>query len=101
LQHNPSKNDTTWRFTVPQEELTARKPSQGGIYDKAIKFEEDKTTIQTETLNRILHHDDPEQYLLMSFRALRFPESTLSETRNYIVTFLKVGFLNGKQYRSY
>lgn len=41
--------------------------------------------------NRVLNHDDNSKFVLVSFGELRFPDSTLSTTIEYIKRFLKAG----------
>lgn len=104
LQVNPAKTDTSWRFTVPADVLRTRAPARGRIPGIMIKFKPDGIVLEPLNFpsNRILHDDDPSQFLLASFADLRFPDSNLSESATYISNFLKAGlFINNIQYRFY
>ena len=52
--------------------------------------------------NRILQEDDPSKFVLVSFEQLRFPDTSVSVAREYMIRLFKNGlFLNGVQYRFY
>jgi hypothetical protein len=103
LQENITPDDQSWKFHVPQEHL--KPPRRHKNHGKLIKF----TTQQTITLNmdqmpanRILNGDDPTKFILVSFSDLRFPDTPMRVTADYISRFLKAGlFLNNIQYRFY
>ena len=105
LRLNPLPEDSEWRFTVPPAALALpRNPKPGVIYGKGISFTAEKITIQMEQLssNRILRSDDPSKFIRVSFGGLRFPDSSIRVTSEYISRLMKSGlFLNGKQYRFY
>jgi regulator of nonsense transcripts 1 len=103
LQTNPSKDDDTWRYSVPQEVLLPR-PKSKGTCGKFIKFTAQAITFEMTELphNRVLHGDDPAKFILLSFGDLRFPEANLRATSDYIARLMKAGlFLNNIQYRFY
>jgi hypothetical protein len=103
LQTSPSKDDDSWRFSVPQEALLPPRKSKG-IFGKFIKFTPQAITFEMANLpsNRILHSDDPSKFILLSFGDLRFPEANLKASGEYIARLMKAGlFLNNIQYRFY
>ncbi|KAF7318471.1 hypothetical protein HMN09_00356300 [Mycena chlorophos] len=105
LRHNPSKDDTEWHFTIPPNNLTIpAKAKNPYLYGKAISFTESKIVLRMQPLpnNRILQSDDKSKFILLSFGELRFPETTLKTTADYMIRLFKEGlFLNGIQYRFY
>ena len=99
LQENPTKNDSVWVFTAPENALRTQ-PN----YGKLITFTSEKITLQMAKFpeNRILRGDDPSKFILLSFGNLRFPDSSIREGGEYIRQLLTKGlFLNGVQYRFY
>ena len=105
LRLNPLPDDSEWRFTVPPDALALpRSPKPGVVYGKGISFTAEKITVQIEQLssNRIIRSDDPSKFIRASFGTLRFPDSSIRVTSEYISRLMKSGlFLNGKQYRFY
>uniref|UniRef100_A0A0W0GCD2 Putative RNA-directed RNA polymerase n=1 Tax=Moniliophthora roreri TaxID=221103 RepID=A0A0W0GCD2_MONRR len=100
LRPNLTINDTSWSFTVPQTYLSSPTPNFG----KCIRFTQPKLVLQIQKFpyNRILHEDNPTKFVLCSFGDLRFPETPLRTTGEYIGRVLKEGvWLNGVQYRFY
>jgi len=111
LREKALKDDDTWNFTVPQNAFKIPH-NRSGIYGKMITFasntETSTTTITLQTQkfpeNRIIRSDDASKFILISFgvNSLRFPETTLRATADYISRMMKAGiFLNGVQYRFY
>ncbi|EGO30084.1 RNA-directed RNA polymerase [Serpula lacrymans var. lacrymans S7.9] len=85
------------------EPYVLRKRRQTTI-GKFVQFTSDAITLKWQDFpgNRIVHGDDPSKFILVSFEKLRFPESSLKVTSEYIVRLMKAGlFLNGLQYRFY
>ena len=71
---------------------------------KTIRFTAEAIILEIDQFpsNRILQDDDASKFILASFGGLRFPESTLRDTADYMNRLLKAGlFLNGVQYRFY
>ncbi|KAF7292109.1 hypothetical protein MIND_01237600 [Mycena indigotica] len=105
LQHNPTKDDTEWKFTLPATAFSIPpKAKNPELYGKFIKFTATHITFQMQLLpnNRILQSDDKTKFILLSFGDLRFPETTLKATAEYMTRLFKMGlFLNGVQYRFY
>ncbi|KAH7881903.1 RNA-directed RNA polymerase [Phlebopus sp. FC_14] len=106
LLENPPQDQESWNFTVPANHLALprRRRNDGSIYGKFIKFTAQAITLEVLKFpsNRVLHSDDPEKFILVSFESLRFPESGLRATTDYINRMMKTGvFLNGTQYRFY
>ncbi|KAJ6450386.1 RNA-directed RNA polymerase [Mycena sanguinolenta] len=105
LQVKPSKDDDSWKFAVSQEALLPpRNAKQPLLYGKLIKFTADAITLDIQPLpnNRILQTDDRSKFILLSFGDLRFPETPIKVTGDYISRLFKAGlFLNGVQYRFY
>ncbi|KAF9237759.1 RNA dependent RNA polymerase-domain-containing protein [Melanogaster broomeanus] len=107
LLENPPPDQESWNFTVPTNHLSLprrRNERAGKLYGKFIKFAADAITLNILQLpsNRILHNDDPSKFIAVSFETLRFPESSLRVTADYICRLMKAGlFLNGTQYRFY
>jgi regulator of nonsense transcripts 1 len=114
LRENALKDDDTWIFTVPQNPLKIP-PNRSGIYGKLISFTSNTSNAETSTTtitlqmqkfpeNRIIRSDDASKFILISFgmNSLRWPETTLRATAEYISRMMKTGlFLNGVQYRFY
>ncbi|KAJ7022448.1 RNA-directed RNA polymerase [Mycena alexandri] len=105
LQDRPTKDDDSWRFTLPQEALLPPRNAKDPLsYGKFIKFTAEKIAFDMQRLpnNRILQSDDRSKFVLLSFGDLRFPETPIKATGDYIARLLKAGlFLNGIQYRFY
>ncbi|KAF8217409.1 RNA dependent RNA polymerase-domain-containing protein [Mycena galopus ATCC 62051] len=105
LREKPSKDDDSWRFAVSQEALLPpRNAKDPLLYGKFIKFTADAITLEQIRLpkNRILQTDDRSKFILLSFGNLRFPETPIKVTGDYISRLFKAGlFLNGVQYRFY
>jgi hypothetical protein len=106
LQENPPPDQKEWRFTVPPESLQLRRPvkAPGTIYGKRIAFTAAAITLEIDGLsnNRILQDDDPSKFIAVSFGGLRFPDSFLRVTGEYIQSLMAAGlYLNGTQYRFY
>ncbi|KAJ6529218.1 RNA dependent RNA polymerase-domain-containing protein, partial [Mycena capillaripes] len=105
LREPPTKDDDSWRFTIPQGAfLPPRNARDPLLYGKFIKFTAEKITFDLLRLpnNRILQTDDRSKFILLSFGDLRFPETPIKATGDYISRLLKAGlFLNGIQYRFY
>lgn len=102
LQENPSKDDTAWEYTAPQNLQVPRRAD--APVGKFIQFTAEKITLGIARFpsNRILHSDDPSKFILLSFGGLRFPDTPLRATSEYISRLMKAGlFLNGIQYRFY
>jgi len=114
LREQATKDDDSWVFTVPQNAL--RIPlNRGGIYGKMINFTNKTSNTESSTTtitllmqkfpeNRIIRSDDASKFILVSFgiNSLRWPETTLRATADYISRMMKAGlFLNGVQYRFY
>jgi hypothetical protein len=105
VQTNPSKDDTSWRFTVPLEAFRPRRRRDTRILvGKTLRFTPQAIIFEMNQLpnNRILHDDDPSRFILALFSELRFPDSNLRATADYISRMMKTGiFLNDVQYRFY
>ncbi|KIL64851.1 hypothetical protein M378DRAFT_77664, partial [Amanita muscaria Koide BX008] len=103
LKENSTLEDNEWKFVVPEDAF--RRPRHAkpqDIYGKSIMFTSEKITVQMERLNsdRILRSDDPRQFVRISFGSLRFPDTSIRVTAEYISRFFKKGlFLNCIQYR--
>jgi hypothetical protein len=103
LRENITPDDQSWKFHVPQAILEPSKRHKN--HGKHLKF----TNKQTITLNmdqmpanRILNGDDPTKFILASFSDLRFPDTPIRVSADYINRFLTAGlFLNNIQYRFY
>ncbi|KAJ8087712.1 hypothetical protein PM082_006548 [Marasmius tenuissimus] len=104
-----SLEDDSWRFQVPAALLQSPNPKRNRagevtISGKCIRFTVDKLVIQVAKFpyNRILHTDDSSKFILCSFGDLRFPETPLRVTGEYIMKVMREGlWLNGMQYRFY
>ena len=105
LRENPTLEDTEWNFVVPDRALLPpRHAKPGDIYGKSISFTAEAISFQMDKFNsnRILRSDDPRLFIRVSFGSLRFPETSIRITGEYICRFFKKGlFLNGVQYRFY
>ena len=106
LLENPPVDQKEWIFVVPPGQLELRRPSKasGKIYGKRITFTADMITLEIGELsnNRILQDDDPSKFIAVSFGGLRFPDSFLRVTGEYIQRLMEAGlYLNGTQYRFY
>ncbi|KAJ7636650.1 RNA-directed RNA polymerase [Roridomyces roridus] len=105
LRADPSKEDDSWIFSVPPEALRAPpNAKEPHLYGKLIKFTAEAITLQMDRLpnNRILQTDDRSKFILVSFGDLRFKETPIRATGDYISRFLKAGlYLNRIQYRFY
>ena len=102
LLQKPPPDQETWTYTLPPDALTPHQKHT--TFGKCIKFTADSITFQMNHLpdNRILQSDDISKFILASFADLRFPDSSMRVTADYIKRFLKAGFsLNGVQYRFY
>ncbi|KAJ1308794.1 hypothetical protein OPQ81_004484 [Rhizoctonia solani] len=92
-------DEDSWVFTLSSP-LPAPRRGQG----KLLRFAPDGLvlTLDQFSSNRVLHQDNPDEYILASFASLRFRDNPPSATANYIQRVLTKGlFLNGKQYRFY
>ena len=106
LLENPPVDQKEWIFVVPPDRLQPRKPAkaQGRIYGKRITFTATAITLEIGELsnNRILQDDDPSKFIAVSFGSLRFPDTFLRVTGEYIQRLMETGlYLNGTQYRFY
>ncbi|TCD62010.1 hypothetical protein EIP91_007628 [Steccherinum ochraceum] len=100
LREPPTPQDSDWHFTIPDSALNSRKPGMG----KHIAFNPLRISFQLIMFpnNRILQEDDPSQFVLVSFEQLRFPDTFVSVTRDYMMRLFQTGlFINGVQYRFY
>jgi len=106
LLENPLPDQKEWKFNVPQDQLELRrrgKPSDK-IFGKRITFAATAITLEIAELpnNRILQDDDPSKFIAVSFGGLRFPDTFLRVTGEYIQRLMEAGlYLNGVQYRFY
>lgn len=106
LLENPPPDQKEWKFVVRPERLQLRRPakSSGRIYGKRITFTATAITLEIGELsnNRILQNDDPSKFIAVSFGGLRFPDTFLRITLEYIQRLMSTGlYLNGTQYRFY
>ncbi|KAJ7754189.1 RNA-directed RNA polymerase [Mycena maculata] len=105
LRATPTKDDDSWIFSVPQDALRPpRNAKEPLVFGKFIKFTATAITFEMLRLpdNRILQSDDRSRFILLSFGDLRFPETPIKATGEYISRLLKAGlFLNRIQYRFY
>jgi hypothetical protein len=103
LKENPPADQDSWRYQVPDDGLVSRKNDR--IIGKFIKFTAEAITLRMNDnlpSNRILQTDDPSKFILASFSDLRFPDSSMRVTMDYINRLMKAGlFINGIQYRFY
>lgn len=102
LRTPTATDDSEWTFTgVPHVFF---EPPPRGPAGKFVKFTPAAITLQLERfdMNRILHNDDPAQFVLVSFGEFRSEEFRGRVVGEYIHRFLTTGlFLNGRQYRFY
>jgi len=106
LLDNPPVDQKEWKFFVPPDQLELRRPvkASGRIYGKRITFTATAITLEIGELsnNRILQDDDPSKFIAVSFGGLRFPDSFLRVTGEYIQRLMAAGlYLNDIQYRFY
>ena len=106
LLENPPVDQKEWKFVVPPDRLRPRNPARAAerIYGKRITFTATAITLEIGELsnNRILQDDDPSKFIAVSFGGLRFPETFLRVTGEYIQRLMEAGlYLNGTQYRFY
>ena len=106
LQENPPADQNEWKFVVPEDRLRPQRPPKaaGKIYGKRVTFTAAAITLEIGELsnNRILQDDDPSKFVAVSFAGLRFPDSFLRVTAEYIVRLMEAGlYINGTQYRFY
>ena len=106
LLDNPPVDQKEWKFFVPPDQLELRRPvkASGRIYGKRITFTATAITLEIGELsnNRILQDDDPSKFIAVSFGGLRFPDSFLRVTGEYIQRLMEAGlYLNDIQYRFY
>jgi len=103
LKEHPPPDQEEWRYQLPYDALVSLRRDR--IIGKSIKFTAEAITLQmNERLpsNRILQTDDPSKFILALFSDLRFPDSSMRVTTDYINRLMKTGlFLNGIQYRFY
>jgi hypothetical protein len=103
LKENPPPDQEDWRYRLPEVALVSRRRDR--IIGKSIKFTADAITLHVDDhlpSNRILQTDDPSKFILASFSDLRFPDSSMRVTTDYINRLMKAGlFLDGIQYRFY
>jgi len=106
LLENPPVDQGEWKFNIPlhqfQLQRTADEP--GRIYGKRMTFSTKAITLELGELsnNRILQGDDPSEFIVVSFKDLRFPEAHGRTTGEYIQRLMEAGlYLNGTQYRFY
>ncbi|KAF8597550.1 RNA-directed RNA polymerase [Ceratobasidium sp. AG-I] len=92
-------DEQEWRFNL---NVPIPPPRRGR--GKLLIFTPESLTLQIEEFssNRVLHQDNPEDFVLASFGALRFRDHSPSAAADYIQRVLVNGFfLNGRQYRFY
>ena len=100
LRPNITKEDDSWKFTVPPNELVPRRPGFG----KTIRFSGTQILFQMGQLsnNRVLQGDDPSKFILVSFSLPRYPDWTPREGYEYMSKLFAAGlFVNNVQYRFY
>ena len=98
LRQNPSPDVSEWVFSA---QLPPPRRQGMGIH---IAFTPDAIKLDWTLFpsNRILHSDDPSQFVLVSFEGLRFPDKPPSTNREYKIRFFQAGLrLNGVTYRFY
>ncbi|KAL0569074.1 hypothetical protein V5O48_012901, partial [Marasmius crinis-equi] len=102
--------DESWKFEVPPATLRASPPKTNArtgeitLSGKCIRFTVESLVLQIQQFpyNRILHTDDPSKFILCSFGNLRFPDTPLRTTGEYIKKVMEKGlWINGVQYRFY
>ena len=107
LLENPPVDQREWKFVVRPDRLQVRRPANAQadkIYGKRIAFTAIAISLEIGELsnNRILQGDDPSKFIAVSFGGLRFPDSFLRVTGEYIQRLMEAGlYLNGTQYRFY
>lgn len=106
LLKNPPPDQKKWSFNIPQDRLQLQSPTgtSGKIFGKRIAFTATEITLEIGELpnNGILQDDDPSKFIAVSFGGLRFPDSFLRVTGEYIQRLMEAGlYLNGVQYRFY
>jgi hypothetical protein len=106
LLENPAPDQKEWKFHVPQDRLEHHRPTKpsGKIFGKRISFTATAITLEIGELpnNRILQDDEPSKFIAVSFGGLRFPDTFLRVTGEYIQRLMEAGlYLNGVQYRFY
>jgi hypothetical protein len=105
LLENPPPDQKEWKFVVSPDRLRLQRPPRGtGKYGKRIAFTAKAITLEIGELsnNRILQDDDPSKFIAVSFGGLRFPDTFLRVTGEYIQRLMEAGlYLNGTQYRFY
>ncbi|KAI6025546.1 RNA dependent RNA polymerase-domain-containing protein [Pisolithus marmoratus] len=93
LLPNPPHDQESWHFTVPQAHLALprRRRDTDRIFGKFIKFTPEAITLDIMQFpsNRILHNDDPDKFILVSFEGLRFPQGGLKIIGDYINRLMK------------
>ena len=103
LKENPPPDQDEWRYQLPENALVSDR--KGRLFGKSIKFTAEAITLHMDDRlpsNRILQTDDPSKFILALFSDLRFPDSSMRVTMDYINRLMKAGlFLNGVQYRFY
>src|ERR1700723_1183599 len=103
LTKNPPSDQNEWQYRLPEDALLSLKRDR--MIGKSIKFTAEAITLHVDDHlpnNRILQTDDPSKFILALFSDLRFPDSSLRVTTDYINRLMKAGlFLNGIQYRFY
>lgn len=104
LLANPPHDQDTWHFNVPQAHLTRsrRRRDDNRIFGKFIGFTPEAITLDMLQFpsNRVLHSDDPDKFILVSFEKLRFPQGGLKIIAEYINRLMKAGlFINDTSYR--
>ncbi|KAG8739309.1 hypothetical protein FRC10_005793 [Ceratobasidium sp. 414] len=91
--------DESWDFRL---ETPLPPPRRGR--GKLVIFTPEQLTLQIEEFpsNRVLYQDQPDEFILASFGALRFKDRPPSAAADYIQRVLTKGFfLDGRQYRFY
>ena len=106
LLESPPADQGEWKFVVPRDQLQLQRlvKEPGRIYGKRITFSAEAITLELGELsnNRILRDDDPSEFIIVSFKDLRFPDAHRRATGEYIQRLMVAGlYLNGTQYRFY
>ncbi|KAG7097929.1 hypothetical protein E1B28_005240 [Marasmius oreades] len=110
LRQQLTREDESWYFNVARDVLQTPPPktnprtNEKTLFGKCIRFTVEKMVLQIQAFpyNRILHTDDPSKFIMCSFGDLRFPDTPLRTTAEYIMKVFKQGvWLNGVQYRFY
>ncbi|KAF9022945.1 RNA-directed RNA polymerase [Hymenopellis radicata] len=100
LRSEIAKDDDSWVFQLPPNELVSRREG----YGKFLRFSGPRILFEFSKFsnNRVLQTDDPRSFVQVSFALPRFPDWTPKEGSEYMSRFFKAGlFLNGVQYRFY